>query len=160
MEGTLIEGTRIGATPIGRTKVKGTAIRGTHIQGTPIGGTPIKGTLVGGTSIEDTLMKGTLEVLPWEVHSSEVHSSSVVCPLDVPPSKVQGSAKLQMKLKLETCGLKPLFSAKLDKPMWFFCLNSEKAANIHQHPLCFSTFSKKIVYQLLKFYTFFKFKFF
>ena len=65
-----------------------------------------------------------------------------------------------MKLKLKTCGLKPLFSAKIGKTYVVFVSKFKKAPNIHQHPLCFSTFSKKIVYQLLKLYTFLKFNFF
>ena len=71
---------------------------------------------------------------------------------------LQRRTKPQMKLKLEKCGLKPLFSAKIGKTHVVFLSKFRKAPNIHQHPLCFSTFSKKIVYQLLKFYTFLKFK--
>ena len=65
-----------------------------------------------------------------------------------------------MKLKLDTCGLITLFSAKTGKAHVVFLSKFRKPPNIHQHPLCFSTFSKRFFYQLLKFYTFFKFKFF
>ena len=64
-----------------------------------------------------------------------------------------------MKLKLETCGLKPLFSAKIGKPMCSSCLNSEKHLTFTNIPFALALSVKKIVYQLLKFYTFLKFKF-
>ena len=65
-----------------------------------------------------------------------------------------------MKLKLEPCGLKPLFSAKIGKTHVVFVSKFRNAPNVDQHPFCFSTFSKEIVYQLLKVYTFLEFKFF
>ena len=49
----------------------------------------------------------------------------------------QGGAKLQMKPKLETCGWKPLFSAKIRRTHVLFVFKFRKAPNIHQNPLCF-----------------------
>ena len=65
-----------------------------------------------------------------------------------------------MKLNLETSGLKTLFGPKIGKAHVVFLSKSGNHLTFTNVPFALALSVKKIVYQLLKLYNFFKFKFF